>query len=73
MARKSTGYRQPANAAGSGQIATVPVTPKFQPLKPRPHLRQDEIDAQPVLKSMPWDGKGVFWRQGSVGFVGKGE
>ncbi len=53
--------------------ATPPQPVKFRPLKPRPHLRQAEIDAQPTLKSMPWDGKGVFWRQGSAAFVGKGE
>ncbi|WP_322997940.1 hypothetical protein [Castellaniella sp.] len=46
---------------------------KFRPLVTKPHLRQAEIDAQPTLKSMPWDGKGVFWRQGSAAFVVKGE
>lgn len=30
---------------------------------PEPHLRQAEIDAQPTPCSMPWDGKGAFWRQ----------
>ncbi|MFT0533950.1 hypothetical protein ACMHYJ_14145 [Castellaniella hirudinis] len=31
---------------------------KFQQLKPRPHLRQNEIDAQPVLVSMGGIGNG---------------
>jgi len=34
-----------------------------EPYAPEPHLRQAEIDAQPTPCSMPWDGKGAFWRQ----------
>ena len=36
---------------------------KFTPLVTKPHPRQAELDALPRLISMPWDGKGVFWRQ----------
>lgn len=43
----------------------------FRPLVVRPHPRQAEIDAQPTPVSMPWDGKGVFWRQGSADYIGK--
>ncbi len=64
MARQLPRQRQPRNVAGGGQIATVPVTPKFQPLKPRPHLRQDEIDAQPVPVSMGGIGNGIEGRNG---------
>lgn len=73
MARQIPKQRKPLNTAGSGRIATAPVQGKFRPLVVRPHPRQAEIDAQPTLVSMPWDGKGVYWRQGNVEFVGKGE
>jgi hypothetical protein len=44
---------------------------KFTPLKVRPHPRQVEIDALPTPVSMPWDGKGVYWRQGNADYIGK--
>lgn len=53
--------------------AQKPKSVKTKKLQTPRHFRQDEIDALPVLISMPWDGKGVFWRQGSADFVGKGE
>lgn len=33
--------------------------PPFRPLKYKPHLRQDEMDALPKRISMPWDGTNV--------------
>lgn len=71
MAYTQSKPRRPKNAAGTGKVATAAAAVKFQQLVTRPHLRQAEIDAQPTLVSMPWDGKGVFWRQGSAGYVGK--
>lgn len=51
--------------ASSGQVA---LPNQFRPMQRReiepsriPHLRQAEIDAQPTLVNMPWDGTGVSW------------
>lgn len=42
---------------------------KSRQLVVRPHPRQAEIDALPTQVSMPWDGRGVFWRQGNADYI----
>lgn len=44
--------------------ATPPQAVKFRPLKPRPHLRQAEIDVLPKPISMGGAGNGVEGRNG---------